>query len=607
MRLSGADVAVIAILVAGLLVGAYFYTGGQPRAKSVLSFDRIRVAETKDVGWHTMENGYYKTEVKGKWIAHLAIDHPTAVDFMDTMETDAPDSQYGEGARFRAKERVRLEFKPPSANPAYAIGDAELWFWAYSDAAEYDYERHFPWYEISGWEGVAVPYKLTLKKGTDTLKTVEEKTVVAGPSTWPYSTTDVTFEDYYNRDVLSVKNISITSTGEYLPSSDVALFWDSNAKKRIIKSSWMDDLGTRYDEPTWGFNATDTWKEFVKYNTNLEDIRRLSGMESKTFEGRFGGPLPDAYIGSGGMSEVKRLYWEHVPPDWKVDNYFPSLRPKPSSMPLWSNRYYDMEFPWLVDVEGTWHSNVLVEADAQKFDTVVWLPPSGDFAITSVADGFKLNDWDTGTLLVKAKNVGDTPATGVASIDTPSGITVVSSERRRTVGPGETAVFSFQLKPQLGNEKQVNKSGSVTVRTDKGTGTPSTKSWSLTVKPSAPDGGPGVETGTVTGVVLDAETGEPIRGATVRTDMGVASTTGPAGEYEITGVQEGTRKLTAFASGYQSATVTVSVDPNTTNSAPPIRMSPKGVGLPWVWIGVGVAIVSAAGIALMIMHEREVI
>ena len=78
MRLSGADVAVIAILVTGLFVGAYFYTGAKPRAKSVTSIDRIQVVNTKNVGWHKFENGWYNRKVEGKWLVSLVVNEPAS-------------------------------------------------------------------------------------------------------------------------------------------------------------------------------------------------------------------------------------------------------------------------------------------------------------------------------------------------------------------------------------------------------------------------------------------------------------------------------------------------------------------------------------------------
>lgn len=64
-------------------------------------------------------------------------------------------------------------------------------------------------------------------------------------------------------------------------------------------------------------------------------------------------------------------------------------------------------------------------------------------------------------------------------------------------------------------------------------------------------GGPS-QVGSVSGIVTDATTGDPLNGASVQTGSKVA-TTGADGLYTLTGIPVGTATITAFKTGYISA------------------------------------------------------
>lgn len=86
-----------------------------------------------------------------------------------------------------------------------------------------------------------------------------------------------------------------------------------------------------------------------------------------------------------------------------------------------------------------------------------------------------------------------------------------------------------------------------------------------------------VQVGSVSGIVADATTGDPLNGASVQTGSKVA-TTGADGNYTLTGVPVGTATITAFKTGYISASreAVILVDQLTPNVN--FALSPELVG-----------------------------
>lgn len=76
--------------------------------------------------------------------------------------------------------------------------------------------------------------------------------------------------------------------------------------------------------------------------------------------------------------------------------------------------------------------------------------------------------------------------------------------------------------------------------------------------------GPG-ETGAIEGRVLDSETDEPVSGAVISTNPpSAAPVTDSEGRFSLGDLEEGSYSITAEKSGYQSSTVSVAVNPNST-------------------------------------------
>lgn len=90
-----------------------------------------------------------------------------------------------------------------------------------------------------------------------------------------------------------------------------------------------------------------------------------------------------------------------------------------------------------------------------------------------------------------------------------------------------------------------------------------------------PNGDPNGDTGSITGQVTDATTGDPIAGAVVSADTGQSDTTGSDGLYELTNVPAGDRMVTASATGYTSASSTVTVPAGGT-AVENFSLSPSG-------------------------------
>ena len=73
-------------------------------------------------------------------------------------------------------------------------------------------------------------------------------------------------------------------------------------------------------------------------------------------------------------------------------------------------------------------------------------------------------------------------------------------------------------------------------------------------------------TGSISGTVTDAGTGDPIGGAGVSTDSGQSTTTDGSGNYTLSDVPTGTRSVTASASGFASSTAETSVSEDQTST-----------------------------------------
>jgi hypothetical protein len=88
---------------------------------------------------------------------------------------------------------------------------------------------------------------------------------------------------------------------------------------------------------------------------------------------------------------------------------------------------------------------------------------------------------------------------------------------------------------------------------------------------------PPTTTGSIAGLVTDANTGIPISGATASADTGENDTTDSVGAYVLTGVATGTRTVTLSASGYDSMSPAILVEDGLT-STQDASLSPIPVG-----------------------------
>ena len=73
-------------------------------------------------------------------------------------------------------------------------------------------------------------------------------------------------------------------------------------------------------------------------------------------------------------------------------------------------------------------------------------------------------------------------------------------------------------------------------------------------------------TGSIDGVVTDADSGLPIEGATASADTGQSGATGVGGNYTLEGVLTGTRTVTLSASGYDSTSLPIVVSDGVTST-----------------------------------------
>ena len=101
--------------------------------------------------------------------------------------------------------------------------------------------------------------------------------------------------------------------------------------------------------------------------------------------------------------------------------------------------------------------------------------------------------------------------------------------------------------------------------------------WQFTTESAPP-----IETGDIEGSVVD-ENGDPVIGAAV-TIEGYSTTTDENGNYSFTDIPVGNYTVTVKKSGYEDASVTVSVLTDQTSTVPLLKLVPR-VELPsWLWI-----------------------
>lgn len=606
---------VILVLLAIIGVGGYLYIQDQePEAQSVLSFDKINVANTEDVGWQEWEGGWYKEKVSGEWVAHVRIDQPDTIDLVDKAETDAPDSEYGDGAKFKVKKKVRITTEP---RPAYFFGSVRVHGWSYSDAGQTNYERVFPWYRLNDWEGVIVPYNLKVQTGTtESMETITDKNIVVGPR--HYEDASPHARAITNDGTITMRDMAITSMGGSEPPTDLALVWTDSGTKKVLKhSSVMDKMRQEvYEEPWFSYDKVDEWSEFIS-NVGLGSIYEESVLSKRTFEAEIHGDRPDTYIGSGSEEPPQKLHWTYVPHD-DEDGYRETKYGKEemngtniddlldtegyfSDLGLWEHGERPESFYWLMQTkdEDEFSTEVTINADAEVFDTVVWLPPDGDPKITETSD-LNMSDQSQAQLIVKVVNEGDTPDTFNGSLELPSGLRSQGGDTSKTVDPGEEELFTFNIEASTGED--LEDEGSVTIKSEE-TLESDSSNFSVSVDHDDGNGDGPTGQGTVSGRVVDGETGEPVEGANALIS-GATSVTDSNGEYKLESVPAGTAELEIYASGYRTHSQTIQVEQDDVNNVPTIELQDKGTGIPLTTIVVIVGMVLMVSGILYYYRDR---
>jgi len=608
MRLSGADVAVIAILVTGLFVGAYFYTGAKPRAKSVTSIDRIQVVNTKNVGWHKFENGWYNKKVEGKWLVSLTVNRPAKFSFVvnkgEGVSTEEAGVRGPEGSRVVSTSSVSVEFEK---GIPYYVSSLRQEAFKFSDQDTITASlRYFPYLTMGegGWKYFLAPYDVTYKKdGT----VVEQKTIVYGPGSGDF---DWTTGQTYSIGGMTFTNLGTLrgySTGP--PDRRYALVRDEDSTgEKVYRLSDLRNHLKNYGPPHFWNPCTkyrEFWRNIIAYgNKPISEAPEAQRIKSVA------GLYEDL---NNYPEEVDSWYSANLPYASDYESKHPSAEGT-KAWPYSANTIDDAltsftlthKYGLLKAGPVSGFPRVNVEAPASKFDTVVWYPPSGDAKILSVSD-VTVDEQGRGTITIEYKNTGETPATFHVSCDAPSVGSVLNLPPNRTLNPGETTTQTIVLSGATVKESRTQ-TGSVTVTATR-TGNSDTASFTMTVRnvEGKPGPGPG-ETGDITGVVIDKSTGKPIAGAKVYTGTGQVATTGGDGKFTIEDAPAGqTVRVTATAPGYQKRSKEVNVIAEKTVTVGTIYLKEKGGGLPWLWIGIGAAIASIMAVVLIVMREKRMI
>lgn len=607
------ELAVVVIIVASLVVGAFFLTQKKPEAKSVTSIDKIEVVDTQDVGWHAMEDGYYKEEVEGYWLVSLVVNEPDRFSFLvnegEGLRTDEVDGVSGpSGSKVVAKSSVSVEFE--KGIPYYVSSLKQEAFKIQDANIIVHTDRYFPYLTMGegDWKYFLAPYDVTYKKNGST---IDQRIIVYGPGSGDF--------DWTTGQTYKIKDLTFTNLGTLRgystgpPSRRYALIRDKDGsgEKVYLLSDLKDHFGN-YGMPAFAWSSCNTYSEFWK---NILHEKIYGGDSDPISEA----PKAQRIKSVANLNEELNNYPE------EVDSWYSGILPDADT--------YESKHPSAIGtdtyvpgtgdtVDGSITSFTLghkygllkagpvsgfprvnVEAPASKFDAVVWYPPSGDVEILDVSDITVDEEGGRGTISVRYKNIGKTPATFHVSCDAPEIGSVLSLPPNATLKPNETTTQTISLGGVTVEEDRTME-GEVTVTATR-TNNSDTGTFTMTVRnlENGPPGPGPEETGDITGLVVDKDTERPIGGASAYTGTGQAATTGVSGKFTIEEVPAGQAvTVNVTASGYQKESREVNVIAGETVTVGTVYMEEQK-GLPWLWIAIAGVIIASVIIIVYIYRE----
>lgn len=564
--------------------------------KTVISVDRVNVVGTTKVGWEQFEGGWIRSKVYGEWVVALTINEPErftfamlegrSVDAQEQGVTDVPG-----GSKIMVKRSVSVEFR--NRTPYFVSPLAQEAFKFPDWAAEWSTDRYFPYIRTTRWKWFVAPYDVSYREEGNLIR---DETVAFGPGElgWTMGMT-------YRIEGITFTNLG-SLTGYDLPPGDLDLAAVRDRDGSGDRVFRVDDLRGAlrdYDPPDWSWSSANLYKEFWDA-TALPSLSEAPEAD-KTFDvGLYEG-------GANYPDEVESLYSYELPKSGDYEDAHPSAQGTEEYRPLQGQTDSFTSFDrggeyWFMEAGTYGFPVVTVEAPADKFNTVLWYPPSGDAEVLEVGD-VSISEEGHGEALVKFRNSGDTPATFTVSVDPPESMFVVDVPSPVTLDPGQTATGTFTLGAETVSG-DVSSSGRVTVTASR-TNNSDSMGFQGTVKNIEPgEEPPPAGAGDVQGIVLSKATGEPIAGASVYTDTGQVSTTKSDGTFLIEDVPSQEVEITATAPGYESRTVHVDVVADDTVSTGAIMLAEKGKPVPWLWI-ILIGGVSAAAVGAVVYRYRR--
>jgi len=543
--------------------------------------------------------------IRGTWRITTSLDRSVDVSLLDINaenfkeEVSAPNLPDGTVAKTKSRLNVALTLQ----GKPYYIGSADLRGFKYLSWVSMTNTGAgvYMFYVLRRWTNSYVPYKVSASKNGSELSD-SPKQVLSGMG--PFGEDSVSF----GYGDLSIRNIAQLSKGVAEPPEDIVFVWDPVNKQYVAGklSTFMNKLsnigglpGYPWDpgvmdiETFWQKAHLDEWLTYRDYTQSINgDFNQFPDKSNLITE--------KADISKKVYIQGKSS-WKEVPSEFKeLRTYEDGGGTFRDFSKCWTDIASGVKYGWEQPRAST-APLLTVDASAEMFDTTLVIPKDGTPKITDIATSSEGIKGEPQTVVVEVKNTGKTKDDFEISGYTGESI-YGTGPGRITLKPGESGSFSFQSVY----------SGTGTVSTEVtvkalGSGRTDTRTFTRKWKSGGP---PTAKTGSVDGTVKSKE-GVPLANVTVINESGTTpgTTTSKGGYWKLTDVPAGEKiDITFYKEGYKTKTITSpTIKPEETvhTYTTTLEKKGRGRGLPWVWIGVGIAVVSAAGIALMIMHERR--
>jgi hypothetical protein len=315
-----------------------------------------------------------------------------------------------------------------------------------------------------------------------------------------------------------------------------------------------NQAGTTFDPGVFAYSTTYYWRidEVNANGTTTGDTWSLTTEAEPVLPGPASNPGPAD--GATGIPTNAGLSWTAGSDATSHDVYF-GTNPDPGAAESQGNQTSTTFDPGVLAYSTTYYWRTDEVNDAGTTTCPVWSFTTG---AAPASPEFKITDINVESVVVKGPRnrgvatvmvldeSGTSPVDGVAVSGTFSG-DWNGTRSGMSNGIGHAVVETPAVKNGTSWQFCVDTASKAGWQFDEA----ASAAWLCNAPPPA--------TGSIDGVVTDADSGLPIEGATASADTGQSGATGVGGNYTLAGVPTGTRTVTVSASGYDSTSLPIVV------------------------------------------------